>query len=182
MSVDAVMCIVKLSLQEATAPKQAKTYSNSKMCLFPTSITKMGDSKIVSGFWKYLENYLKLKQKPHTTSFLRGHSYTYGKFEVGSLDLGAWSSIGTCTYDGVFRSEGVCGTGYFADERVTDVENLPHFLPTREFKGRRAGLGLLCAGSLGKLPKEVRLLIWEYCFVSWCLEGPWKGEKLVQDM
>jgi hypothetical protein len=83
--------------------------------------------------------------------------------DVGSLDLGLHKTIYTTRHTGAFRSEGVSGNGYFARELLEDVSKFPHYLPTEKFKQLRDDLILNHAGNLVKLPKEIRLMIYEHC-------------------
>ena len=106
---------------------------------------------------------LTLVQKQYATSFLNGHCYTFGEFDVGSLDLGPQKNIGTGLHTGAFRSEGVSGNGYFARELLADISEFPHYLPIKEFKQRRDEMILTHAGNLVKLPKEIRIMIYEQC-------------------
>jgi hypothetical protein len=82
---------------------------------------------------------------------------------VGSLDLGRHQNIGSSQYIGAFRSEGVCGDGYFAGEILKNASELPHYLPLKEFEQRRNAVTLTHAGVIPELPKEIRDIIYEFC-------------------
>jgi hypothetical protein len=102
---------------------------------------------------------------------LKGHSYTFGELDVGSLDLGPGTNIGTSMHTGAFRSEGVIGNGYFARALLPDLAEFPHYLPTKDFKRLRSDYNLIHAGNLVKFPLEIRLMIYEQYWL------PSKSEK-----
>ena len=94
---------------------------------------------------------------------MNGHPYTFGDLDVGSLCIGRHQNIGSNRYIGAFRSEGVCGDGYFAREILKDKPELPHYLPIKEFEERRNAVTLTHAGTIPKLPKEITDMIYEFC-------------------
>lgn len=132
-----------------------------RMCLFPTSIAKLRDTSTVSLLRAIRVDILTFGQNQHTTSFLDGRSYTFGEFDVGSLDLGPQKNIGTSLHSGAFRSEHISGNGYFARELLPDISKFPHNISVNDFKQRRDDLILTHAGRLVRLPKEIRLMIYE---------------------
>lgn len=92
---------------------------------------------------------------------MNGQSYSFGEFDVGSLDVGRNKNLYTSILFGAFRSEGVCGDGYFAREILADSAEFPHYLEIQEFEKRRNHVTLARAGDLVKFPKEVRIMIYK---------------------
>jgi hypothetical protein len=99
---------------------------------------------------------------------------------VGSLDAGFWKNIGTSLHTGAFRSENICGDGYFAREIIPDVDKFPHYLPTKQFRDRRDELTINRAGKLICLPKEIRLSIYEQCCLPDELDK-WSKPSVISD-
>jgi hypothetical protein len=93
-------------------------------------------------------------------------SYTFGRYDIGSLDVGRNRNIYTTILSGAFRSEGIEANGYFARETIPNVLEYPHFLPVLEFKQRRAALSAAHAGLIARLPREVRIMIYEQLLLS----------------